>query len=348
MTNAVMEMDVMAALKGDILLISSPLMCPSPLRGSDADRYWKESSIWGKTFKINVNENITRAEDGAYLWNRPQKSTLKCPPGSLYFDSADSNDSITYEIPSPVEYNPSRHIDERILRSLQDTAKHLYETTEYSLQCGETLLDLQLTPGGLQAWWMALVAEPDLAHEYLAKAQEASISQMKELSQAIGKYVDMLSIAHDLGDMRGITIGEDTFRNIYKLHYKEIFDEWHKISNVKINFHTCGAVGIILDDLIECGVDIYNPVQISAIGMSPESLKARFGDQLIFYGGAFDSVATPKENTYEKVYEAVKNNIMTLSKNGGYIFAGLHNMVGDISEIHLKAVLDAFEIVKYY
>lgn len=57
---------------------------------------------------------------------------------------------------------------------------------------------------------------------------------------------------------------------------------------MKINLHTCGAISEILPDLIQCGMDIYNPVQIFAKDMQPEKLKAQFGKQLIFWGGGYD------------------------------------------------------------
>ena len=98
-----------------------------------------------------------------------------------------------------------------------------------------------------------------------------------------------------------------------------------------------------MGDLIECGLDIFNPTQISADGMDPEKLKADFGDKLIFYGGCFDAVLCPPTTPDEVVYEAVKKNIEILSQDGGYIFAGVHNLPGDTPESHLKAMFRAYE-----
>ena len=136
------------------------------------------------------------------------------------------------------------------------------------------------------------------------------------------------------------------WRRIYKPHYKRLFTEWHKITGMKVNLHTCGSMIDILDDLIECGVDIYNPVQISANGMDPSILKRRFGDRLTFYGGVFDAVKLPTSSPADEVYEAVKENIRSLSRGGGYIFAGVHNLPGDIPESHLRAMLEAYRDCK--
>ncbi len=149
-------------------------------------------------------------------------------------------------------------------------------------------------------------------------------------------------IADDMGDGNGVTIGPDLWREIYKPHYKELFTEWHKITDMKVSLHSCGSVAEILGDLNECGIDIFNPVQISARGMEPEKLKAKFGEDIIFYGGCFDSVNLPPSTPAEIVYKKVKKNIEVFSDGGGYIFAGVHNIPGDIPVTHLEVILKAY------
>ena len=111
---------------------------------------------------------------------------------------------------------------------------------------------------------------------------------------------------------------------------------------MKINLHSCGGVSSILGDLIECGVDIFNPVQISAAGMSPRELKAKFGKDLIFWGGGYDAQLSNREASYEEVYREVRENIRVLGEGGGYIFAGVHNLPADTPESHLRAMMDAY------
>ena len=168
------------------------------------------------------------------------------------------------------------------------------------------------------------------------------------VDQAVGKYCDIMMIADDIGDMRGVTIGPDLWREIYKPHYQRLFAGWHEITDMKIHVHSCGSIIDVLGDLVECGVDILNPVQISARGMAAERLKAEFGDRLIFYGGAFDAVQTPPSVPAEVVYEATKRNIETLGSGGGYIFAGVHNIPGDTPASHLRAILQAYRDARAY
>ncbi len=342
MTNAVVEPSVLQAINGDIITLNSK-MCPSHLWGSDSRFAWKDISFWGKQFQVPVSWNFKIEDDGAILW---EDINWRCPAGGIYFDpdpTTNITDLFNVEtLPSLKDYNPPMDFSDEKLRALEKAACWLSQNTEFSICCGETIEDLQIQPGGTIAWWMLMAQEPDIAHEFINKACEASLSQLVLLDQAVGKYADILSIAHDFGDSRGITIGPELWRKIYKPHYKKLFTEWHKITDMKINMHSCGAISNILEDLIECGLDIINPIQISAMGMEPERLKKSYGDRLIFYGGCFDAVQTSSQTSDELVYNTVRRNIEILSKDGGYIFSGVHNMPGDTPESHIKAVLNAY------
>ena len=340
MNNAIFEPSVLEAIDGDIVLLGSR-MCPSRFWGPEADREWKPLHIWDIDLHVAKAWQFRQDPDGTWWWG-----DAMCPPGALYFDKpagqcvAARFDDM--ESPSPKDFNPPHELPQELLTRLANDAKRLHETTTYCISCGEMICDLQLRPGGTQSWWMRMVTEPEACHEFLGKEGDAALAQLKQLDQAIGDYCMILGIADDMGDTRGITIGPDLWRQIYKPHYKRLFTEWHNITPMKVNLHTCGSMSDILGDLIECGVDIYNPVQISANHMTPSFLKEHFGDRLVLYGGAFDAVNLPTGTAPDVVYETVKSNIRTLSRNGGYIFAGVHNLPGNLPEPHLRAMLRAY------
>ena len=110
---------------------------------------------------------------------------------------------------------------------------------------------------------------------------------------------------------------------------------------MKIIFHSCGAISEIIPDLIECGVDVLNPVQISAKNMDSKNLSEKFGRDIIFYGGGYDAVSCrglSGDEVYRKCYENVKR----FAESGKYIFAGVHNIPGDVPEEHLKAFFKVY------
>lgn len=90
-------------------------------------------------------------------------------------------------------------------------------------------------------------------------------------------------------------------------------------------------------------MDILNPVQLSAAGMSAKEVRRLAGDKLVLYGGALDCIMTPAASDPKLVYQQVCENIRTLSEGGNYLFAGVHNTVANTPKEHLKAMLDAYE-----
>jgi uroporphyrinogen decarboxylase len=343
MFNAIFEQPVLEAAGCDILLLASPRMCKSRLWGRGSEAEWKEQSFWNKSFRISKKESFTTLPDGTAIWT--SAGNMVCPPGSTHFDAPPQPMDLSADIKymSPDDFNPPMELDEALLRSLEDTARQMFEETGYSLCMGETITDLQVSPGGIIGDMLLMLEDPETFKAFLQKSLDSGLSQLKMLDQAVGKYVDILSIAHDFGDNKCVTIGAPLWRSIYKPFYAKLFAGWKQRTKMKVNFHSCGSVESILDDLIECGVDIYNPVQISANNMSPESLKARFGDRLIFWGGGYDAHEFSPQDSYEKVYQTVGKRIGTFKPDGGYIFSGVHNLQSEVPEHHLKAMLDAFK-----
>lgn len=340
MFNAVFDEEVLRAIEGDVLLIASPNMCAQPLRAKEG---WKTHALFGMQVSMTEDQGVELMEDGSMFLTHDGQRYARCPAGGQYFDAIASHglfDEI--EMPTPEEIHFRDEFSEEALRQLEEIARAAYENTEYALCCGESLPDLQLTPGGMVNWYDCMINEPDRAGEFLERAVDASLKKLRQLDQAVGKYCSMLSIAHDLGDTRGVTMGAGLFRSVYKPHYKRLYQGWHEITRMKVNMHSCGSVAEVLEDLIECGVDVLNPVQLSATGMDPARLKEIAAGRLVFYGGAYDAVSTPPGTPAETVYRAVRKNIELLGAGGGYLFAGVHNTPADTPEEHLRAVLDAY------
>lgn len=340
MCNAIFEPEVLEAMQGDVILLGSR-MCPSRFWGSSAAIGWRDLAIWDTTIQVPRAWRFTQESDGTWWWD----DVRKCPPGTHYFDAVPTG--VPAAAVTPDDFNPAKTLPEELLRQLEEDARWLYETTEFSIWCGEFIQDLQYAAGGREAWWMRLASEPEECGEFLDKACEAAVSQLEQLDQAVGKYCDALMIADDMGDLRGVTIGPDLWRRVYKPRYKTLFSEWHRKTSMKVSMHNCGSIVHIIGDLVECGVDVLNPIQISAVGMNPTDLKERFGADIIFYGGAYDAVSAAAAPSEDAVYQAVKENIRILSRGGGYLFAGVHNLPGDLPESHISAMLRAFDDCKH-
>ncbi len=346
MANAVFEEPVIQAMDGDIILLASPNMCKSELRGDVGDQ-WKQQQLWGKTFSVPVRDYFHENSDGSIIWE--SWGNAICPKGNYFFDHKNTSDLIAdFTVPDPDQFHPRDTIDEHILRNLEREAKRLFEETELSICLGESITDLQVAPGGMVGSMILMMEEPDVMRAFLTKSVEAGLKQIRLLEQAVGKYVDILSVAHDFGDNRGVTIGTKLWREIYKPFYMQFFQGWRNITDMKINLHSCGAISSILGDLIECGVQVINPIQTSAVDMSARFLKERFGNEVVFWGGGYDAQLINSTASYDEVYQTVYNNIKILGAGGNYIFAGVHNLPANVPEYHLKAMIDAYRDARAY
>lgn len=347
MTNAVFELPVIQAMEGDIVLLASPNMCKSELRGEGVLSRWKEQELWGRTFSVPVRDHFHTEADGTLVWETC--NNVVSLPGTFFFDGRETTDLMAdFEVPDPDSFHPSDTIPEEQLRNLEKAAAELYQTTDLSICLGESIRDLQIAPGGMIGSMVLMMEAPEVMKALLEKCTEAALHQIRLLDQAVGKYVDILSIAHDLGDNRGVTIGADLWRSIYKPFYQRLFTGWREMTAMKVNLHSCGSVSEILGDLVECGLQVLNPVQTSAAHMSPQELKDRFGKDLVFWGGAYDAQLIPHGASYDEVYRAVAENIRILGKDGGFIFSGVHNLPADLPAEHLRAMLDALRDHREY
>jgi uroporphyrinogen decarboxylase len=115
----------------------------------------------------------------------------------------------------------------------------------------------------------------------------------------------------------------------------------HARSDAKLFLHSCSAIREVLPDLIEIGVDIINPVQVSAPGMDSADLKRTFGKDLVFWGGGVDTQEVLPHGTPQQVRDEVRRRLEHLMPGGGFVFAAVHNIQADVPAANLLAMTDA-------
>lgn len=146
--------------------------------------------------------------------------------------------------------------------------------------------------------------------------------------RSIGNFIDLYGIWDDFADQDSLMISPGMWRKYFKNWYKILIDEAKKY-DLLVCFHVCGSCVEIIGDLIEMGVDILDPVQVSAKDMSLENLKKRFGKNICFHGGIdsqkFLPFATPREIT-----DYVKKAKRLFDADGGIILGPSHYLTPDI------------------
>jgi uroporphyrinogen decarboxylase len=149
----------------------------------------------------------------------------------------------------------------------------------------------------------------------------------------------VLRSGDDSGTQRGPLMSPKACRTLLKPYYKRYFDFVKSKTDAKIFYHSCGNVTALVDDLTEIGVEVLNPVQVSALGDSA-ALKARFGDKVSFWG-AIDTQHVLPSGTPEDVEEEVRLRIRTLGPGGGLVVASVHNFQPDVPTANIVAMAEA-------
>ena len=148
--------------------------------------------------------------------------------------------------------------------------------------------------------------------------------------EAVGPYVQIAYVTDDLGSQSSLLISPRMFRQMLKPRMKELHDHIKSLADVKLMFHTDGAVLPLIDDFVDMNVDILNPVQTSVSGLQDTfALKEKYGDRLCFHGAIDVQQMMPNATTDELEHE-IARRVYDLGRGGGYILAPCHNLGHDI------------------
>jgi uroporphyrinogen decarboxylase len=180
---------------------------------------------------------------------------------------------------------------------------------------------------------------PDFVKALMSKLLEINKAATGRFLDIAGPYIQIIRAGDDIATQRGPLMSPETYRTLIKPVYGEFFDFVKSKTDAKLFYHTCGNVVDLLDDLIEIGVDIINPVQVSAMG-DTAGLKARFGDRIVFMGG-IDTQRVMPHGSVEDVETEVKRRIHDLGPGGGYVVAAVHNIQPDVPPENIVAMAEA-------
>lgn len=198
---------------------------------------------------------------------------------------------------------------------------------------------------GLDQYYRDLLRRRPLAEALLDLVSEIKMKYWGRALETVGRNVMIVSEADDLCGQNGPLIAPQTYRELIKPRHTRLFAfiKQHAAVPVKIFYHSCGAVMSILPDLIESGIDILNPVQVSAAGMDTRELKRRFGQDITFYGGGVDTQRVLPRGTPAEVRDEVRRRIEDLAPGGGFIFNTVHNIQADVPPENILAMWEAVQ-----
>jgi len=320
---------------------------------------WKEwTTPWGQDVLVPGKFNVMQNEKGTYMY--PEGDTSAEPSGHMpasgyFFDSIIRQPEIDDD-----ELNPEDNLEEFTLLTDEDLGK-IKAFAKTAAETGRAVVggiggtafgDIALVPApflkepkgirDIEEWYVSTVIRKDYIHEVFTRQTEIALANLEKVAAAIGDLMDVIVICGtDFGTQSGTFCSPDTYDELWQPYYKKINDWIHANTSWKTFKHSCGAVENFMSRFIASGFDIINPVQCSASGMDPQTLKDRYGDQLVFWGGGVDTQHVLPFGTPEEVREQVLERCEIFSKGGGFVFDAIHNVQAQTPTENIVAMIDA-------
>jgi len=305
------DMDVLERFHCDCMLFSPP---------------WPATHTWRPRgqyeFEISAEVIPVRQDDGAWIFTGKDGGGAKSPEGGFFFDGG-------YFNPWPESHNFNAEAARQV--------EYIYKETDYfTLYIGDLSAYFSDSPDYL----MDLMLEPEEMTRRFKNEYQRNIEQADDIINHCGHYVQGLCFASDLGTQRAPFVNPEIYADLVAPWLKKTIGHIKSKSDYKIFFHTCGAMEPFIPILIDCGVDILNPVQVSCDNMEPFALKKKYGDKICFWGGGCDTHGAFGNGTAEDVAENVRYLMSALAPQSGFVFNQVHNIMGNVKPENIVAMLD--------
>jgi uroporphyrinogen decarboxylase len=295
-----------------------------------------------ESFDGTIRQNFREGElwhdlrdEFGVVWSMPDKQQLYMDISEHPLAEASLEDLKSY--PFPDGSDPTR------FDGLREEVLDLRENTPYALSTGiggvvyETCWYLR----GLERWFMDMMENPGFCEALLDRVLNFWMDYYSAFMQEIGDIIDVVMIGDDLAGQNGPLFQPEFYRAVVKPRQKQLVRHIKSLSPAKIWYHSCGAVLEYIPDLIDNGIDILNPVQITARDMDPAILKQRFGSKLVFWGGGIDSQHILPFVSPEEVKSHVKANMEAFKPGGAYVFNNVHNIQAGVPPENILAMYEA-------
>lgn len=329
---ALPDVDVLEALEIDVLTINHG-MCSQ----LEQDELWKPYNFGGRLdAEVRNPDAFSLQDDGTVV-----RGNSQMVPNSHVFDSASGGQALILEgeLPRPdlkkMEDNLKKNllthetIDKeselcREVREKSDRALFYSGPINTSIGIGHH--------GGMGIFPLLCLEEPDYVEELHELVTHYAIENARRLLPAISENVDILMLAaDDWGTQQAPIASPDIYEELFK-PYLIRFNETvaKEAPNCKRFLHSCGAIYELIDQIIESGFEILNPVQWTAGGKPYSEWKDKCSDRIALWGGGVDSQGTLVHGSAEDVQRESKQISHHLNQGGGYVFCAIHNLLAEV------------------
>lgn len=202
------------------------------------------------------------------------------------------------------------------------------------------ILELGCWMCGYDDFFLKMAADTDFVRCFFDKFLEIQLAVIEQYYPVLAPYIDLTTSGDDFGAQNGPLLSPRMFESLIVPYFSARINRTKELGQCYYWHHTCGSVVKLLDQIIDCGVDILNPVQTSAAEMDPRLLKDRFGDRLVFWG-AVDVQQFLPQAAREAVPDHVRALVRVLGEDGGYVMAPAHEIQDDVPAENILAWVEA-------
>ncbi len=206
---------------------------------------------------------------------------------------------------------------------------------------GGNLLEMGQFYYRMDNFLMMLADEPRRVHRFLDALLEVHLANLEKFLAAVGPHIDVINFGDDLGAQNCPQISPKMYREFFKPRHSAMWRRAKQLADVKVMLHCCGAVRPLIPDLIDAGLEVINPVQISCRGMEADGLKRDFGKDLTFWGGGCDTQRILPMGTPDEVRRHVREQVRIMAPGGGFVFQQVHNILGNVPPENIIAMYEA-------
>ena len=195
---------------------------------------------------------------------------------------------------------------------------------------------------GFAGFYADLLTNKPFVHALLDRVLEIKMAMAAPALEAVRGFVDVILAGDDLGTQQAPMISPATYREFVRPRQQVLFEFLRRRGGgAKLLYHCDGAIDPFIPDLIACGIDALNPVQVSAAGMGDTArLKREYGKDLAFWGGVDTAWVLPFGSPQE-VRDEVRRRIEDLGRGGGYVLGAVHNIQEEVPPENICALFDA-------
>ena len=282
----------------------------SSMARSTPGRMWRQVlpdrsslDIWGH--HIRAQENITGSYEEFASWPLQAAETLA--------------DVAAYSWPEPDWWDFSGIND--AIQKIDPGGEH-----HWRFRAG-SIFESAWQMRGMEEFLADLAADPEIPLYIMDRFTDVIVENTRRALELAGDRIDMVYFYDDVGAQENLMISKNMWRKYIRPRHARII-EVAKTFGKPVMYHCDGAIYSLLDELIDLGVDVLNPIQPTAKEMTPARLKLDFGERLVFHGG-IDIVGTLPLGTPSEVKAEVVERVNVMGKNGGYILASSHHIQSD-------------------